>query len=891
MYNPSNIDFERFAKYGTWWVNYISKEVKWSDGIFNIIGTEPMKIEFDKSAKVFHPNYRQLFINCSKDVFNGADRFDIELIAITKFGEKWVRAIGEPIFENNMRVGASGIIIDIDEYKKKEIELINNEATINAIISNTNAKIWATDTNYKYLSVNKAYQDLINDICGYYPRKGNHIFHAAIGADENKLFYDYYDRGLNGESFTVDSFYRRKGKVIHDILSFSPIINAGKITGVTIFSVDVTNEVKIEKEFKQQKLFFETILNSLNNEIWVINTDKKLVFANKSALQKYKYLFDIDFVPGMDALEMFVGPQEAFKDDWDNYYTEALTGKILNIKKKIPFGDDMKFYQFDFNPIYTTENNITGTVIIGSDTTFATRTSIVLEKAKEKAEEAAMLKSQYLSVMSHEVRTPLNAILGISNILLSESHTANQKEHLKTLKFSSEHLLTVVNDVLDYAKIDSGEIILENIEFNLTELITQINKTFLPRIEEKNLKYITNIDENIPNIYFGDPTRLSQVLINLISNAIKFTNKGKIELNIKLDSFSNESTALKFEIKDTGIGIPQNKIHDIFEPFKQSTSDTARKFGGTGLGLAICSRILSLQRSTFKIKSKVNEGTTFSFILVFNNSTKLELDNESIFIADNKKLEGYRILIAEDNSINQYILQSYLNTWGAKSDVAADGEEALKLIMRKEYDLILMDLQMPIMNGYEATKAIRNLADNYFKEIPIYALSAEVYTDVIDIVKISGMNEMIEKPFKPEKLLALITNNESFYQKRRIMDNSVNVYDIIDYTHLKEFIGEDENFLNEYLFMVSESLDEFKTSIGTLIQSKNHSQIKEILHKFKPTFTMLGNKKLMTTYAKIRNAEALDAMSENEIMELEKEIEKNLSDIQNEIKINRTKKN
>lgn len=878
MYTPSKNILEHFAKYGTWWVNYKTSEVNWSEGVFNIIGIKPTNIDFNKSAKIFHPKHRQLFIDSSLAVYNGEEKFDIELIAITQQGEKWVRATGEPIIENNERIGVFGIILDIDKYKKKEIELINNEATINAILSNTDAKIWSVDTNYKYLAVNKSYKELIFDLCGYYPKNGSHIFHAAFGADENKIFYDYYDRGLNGESFTVDSYYSRKGKAKHDMLSFSPIISNNEITGVTVFAIDLSNKVDFEKEIEQQKLFFETILNSISNEIWVISTQKKLVFANKSALLKYKVLFNIDFNIGMDALMMFSGKSAEFKKEWDEYYDLAIKGEKFIINKTIAFGEEKRYYSFEFNPIYSIDKKITGTVVIGNDTTNATRTSIVLQKAKEKAEDAAKLKSQYLSVMSHEVRTPLNAILGITNILLAENHTTSQKEHLKTLKFSSEHLLTIVNDVLDYAKFDSGEISFELIEFNLREIIGQIGKTFQHKIKEKKLKYLTTIDDNIPENIIGDPTRLSQVLINLIGNAVKFTETGSVELDIKLNTFSTDLTSIKFEIRDTGIGIPQNKIHEIFEPFKQSSSETTRRFGGTGLGLAICSRILSLQKSTFKIKSKVNVGTSFSFILDFKNAITSTTSSENTLPA-NELLKGYKILIAEDNSINQYILEKYLSNWGASSNCALNGQEALEMIASKEYDLVLMDIQMPIMNGYEATEAIRAIPDSYFKEIPIYALSAEVYSDVIKKVKKSGMNEMIEKPFKPEKLLSLIIQNKPELISKKSHKKSAFHSDVIDFDNLIEYIGEDEAFMKEYLNIVATSLSEFIVVCKDLIYTKNHIQLKELLHKVKPTFTILGNKNLMTIYAKIRNNDYLDSLDYHQINELEIETENTVKEI------------
>ncbi|WP_158993561.1 response regulator [Mucilaginibacter sp. L196] len=382
-----------------------------------------------------------------------------------------------------------------------------------------------------------------------------------------------------------------------------------------------------------------------------------------------------------------------------------------------------------------------------------------LGSAIDKAEKSSQAKSEFLSTMSHEIRTPLNAVIGMSNLLLMSNPRHDQRENLEILKFSGSNLLAIVNDVLDFNKIESGKVIFENIGFNLTELMQAICGGQKIKAAEKGLLFNLDIDDSLnTKVLFGDPTRITQIIFNLVSNAIKFTKEGNIGVSCSVIEDRHNTITVNFAVKDTGIGIDQHNIDTIFEPFAQESITTTRQYGGTGLGLAIIKRLLELQGLKMNVNSVVGHGSEFSFNMEFPVSTEQHVprvDNK-LPLQANDTLNHIRMLIAEDNVVNVMLMKKLLSKWNITPTIAENGERAVQLVQYGNFDIILMDLQMPIMNGFDAAIEIRKLPDPKKANVPIIALTASALFDIRERVFNSGMNDYVSKPFKPEELLEKI---------------------------------------------------------------------------------------------------------------------------------------
>jgi len=374
--------------------------------------------------------------------------------------------------------------------------------------------------------------------------------------------------------------------------------------------------------------------------------------------------------------------------------------------------------------------------------------------AKEQAENALKIKSNFLSTMSHEIRTPMNAVIGLTNYLLEDDPKDEQMENLRTLKFSASNLLVIINDILDYSKLEADKVELDLQWIHLGELLVQLKNTVQPLIKDKKIKLIMECDQEVPSSIYCDVTRLVQVLTNLLNNAIKFTKEGSVSLTIHLIDKDEKEAQLLIQVMDTGIGIPEEKLTEIFESFTQVSSSTTREYGGTGLGLAISRKLLEIQGVTLQLKSKVGEGSTFYFkqsFLFKEEETPTMIQHINVLDAT-EGLKGLKILLVEDNEVNVLVARKFLTKWGVKIIHAENGKVGLDLVSENTYDLILMDIQMPVMDGYEATTAIRKLG----VKTPIIALTASAFISKITNLDKMGINGYVTKPFDPKELFDTI---------------------------------------------------------------------------------------------------------------------------------------
>jgi signal transduction histidine kinase/ActR/RegA family two-component response regulator len=378
---------------------------------------------------------------------------------------------------------------------------------------------------------------------------------------------------------------------------------------------------------------------------------------------------------------------------------------------------------------------------------------VALIEAKELAENASKAKGDFLSVMSHEIRTPLNAITGIAHLLQQEEHLPEQKENLNALTISADNLLRLINDVLDFNKIEEGKILFAEKNINLRQVITNLKMAQRVNAMEKGSEIQVVIDENLPQTVKADEVRLGQVLNNLVSNAVKFTVNGTVTIKVIMKGWIDDKAQVYFEVADTGIGIEPAKLSSIFERFTQADSDITRKFGGSGLGLAIVKKLLNLQNSDIYVESEPGKGSKFYFTLLFSKADVVVMEDSASAVQ--KDLQGLRVLLVEDVDFNILVAKKILCNWNANVDVAVNGAIALDKMKSNQYDIVLMDLQMPVMDGYTASIRIRE----FNKEVPIIALTAEAVADIQAKAMQHGMTDYVSKPFNPRELFRTIYNH------------------------------------------------------------------------------------------------------------------------------------
>ncbi len=487
----------------------------------------------------------------------------------------------------------------------------------------------------------------------------------------------------------------------------------------------------------------QQLLNSINQniDVAICRTSKsmdKLVYVNRGYIKLFGYDNE------KDALSSGLANIYFNKND-RNIILKTLEekGAISNIEIQYFKKDGTVFWALLSSSRVVDENGNISYDAAMRDITILKEIEAELIKAKEIAEKASIAKSQFLSTMSHEIRTPMNAVIGISNLLMQENPKPDQIENLSVLKFSAENLLTLINNILDFSKIEAGKIEFEELPVNIDQLVRSIIQSHIIEAKQKDVQII--LTSSITGSFLTDPTRISQILNNLISNAIKFTEKGNIKVSVDLIDYSVKDSTLKFTIKDTGIGIDEDKIPLIFESFSQENKDISRRFGGTGLGLAITKLLLDLMKSKIEVTSIKGKGSTFSFILILK---KAMAHGAKIIKSEEQNLNGMMVLLVEDNQMNVMLISKFLKRWEINIDVVNNGYDAITKMQENKYNLVLMDLHMPELNGYDATIAIRK----FDTKTPIFALTADAFADTRTRAMESGMDDFISKPFNPDEL-------------------------------------------------------------------------------------------------------------------------------------------
>jgi signal transduction histidine kinase/CheY-like chemotaxis protein len=519
----------------------------------------------------------------------------------------------------------------------------------------------------------------------------------------------------------------------------------------------ILNNVYKHQQLVTQSLSLQATLDNSEASIWSIDNNYTLTVANSKYLKSIQHEFTTaPLTCGTNLRTHQIW--ETLPENFKSQYEKVLAGKEILEEVEL----NSRVYEIKAVPILDKNGDIHGATFGSRDITVSKKAKELLLKAKRAAEEADGAKARFISNMSHEIRTPLNGIIGTSRILLDEAYLPAQHSHLKTLQDLSEHTVQIVNNILDFAKIEAGKAELECKRFNLLRFADKIKSIFAGTALLKGLKY--NLETTGPADIFvkGDEVRLSQVLINLLGNAFKFTEKGSVTLKINIAEHKEKRHYLvDFSVTDTGIGIKSEHTDKIFESFTQADAKTTRKYGGTGLGLSIARKIVSLMGGTLQVNSNPGIQTTFSFSIRLHMSSAADKQWAKTTTITTANLQPLNILLAEDNKINQLVAKKLLQKWNHNITVANNGKEAADLAILNKPDVVLMDLDMPIMDGYEATEIIKT----QFPHMPVIALTAASFDDMDNYLAKKGFSNVVQKPFAPDDLQLKIADaaNTSFH--------------------------------------------------------------------------------------------------------------------------------
>ncbi|MFD0764197.1 response regulator [Mucilaginibacter lutimaris] len=748
------------AKTGNWWYDGDTKENYWSESLFNILEIKdipPGLNRFEYYMQMVHSDDREFAVNYFTKINSVTENSLVHKFITPQGNLKYLRVLRGDVSRNEdgslKRV--VGIIQDITESKLAEKAVKVSQAEL--LEAQTIAKIgnWKYDSTTHMLSwsdeVNSIYE--VKDNGSSASRFGRRLLNQ-IHPDDKYIVKHLFKSGNNSDSSYEYRIITPNGniKYVSVIIGKLMFREDGSVRKIIGTLQDITLRKQAEIDYRRTENKYRLVLETIKLAAVSLNAEGKVIFCNKYLANLLGYS-QMEIL-GMDWMEHFVtGEHKGILTGW--FRSNLVKAHYVNpIKCR---NGELRTISWQNTVSYDENGNIKETTSIGEDITVQQKVRQELISAKERAERSSHFKSEFLSIMSHEIRTPMNAVIGTTNLLLEENPKPEQLDYLNTLKFNSENLLAIINDVLDYNKIEAGKLQLSNIPFNIHQLAQNIRQSFYSKAVEKNLEIELLADETIPDYLMGDQTRLGQILINLVSNAVKFTHQGKVSIILENEQLSKDEVTVKFTVNDTGIGIAAENMAIVFDPFIQGPQTITHSYGGTGLGLAITKRLIELYESNINVFSDLGRGTRFIFSIRFKIASPVAGlgDNTTADIVLPLNLNGMHILVVDDNKMNLMIASKFLKKWQAKVDEAINGQIAVDMIKAGNYNMVIMDLQMPVMDGFEATRIIKKTHPG----LPVIAFTADAMPETHSKAYEAGMCDYLTKPFVPDVLFEKVSKH------------------------------------------------------------------------------------------------------------------------------------
>lgn len=734
--------------------------------------------------------------------------------------------------------GAYRINRHMHEKEKAEKNMRENEARYRQLIEDTNAVLYTTNNGGYFTYVSKQVALLTG-----YPEE------ALIGAhysfllppetyQQLRVFYEARPDSSNPIPTREFEIITRNGDRKWVEQEVVVLRKDGQVKGYQCMVKDITERKKMSAELETTRLRLQAIMDHTPSMIWVKDLMGRYLLVNRQVEEVFN--LPAAYITGQTDQQLqlpHITPACAAEDA-----AVLSTGAVRAGIMTIPGTDQQdRYYHISRFPLRDEQQKLFGLCAIGIDITDRARKEIELIQARKDAENAKKIQEMFLANMSHEIRTPMNGILGMTNLLLTTPLPPQQQEFIEAISTSANSLLVIINEILDLSCIRSGKLKLENSDFDLMTLLEVLLYPLRHKAVQKGLFFQVSVQGDVPTLLIGDHVRLGQILVNLVGNAIKFTHQGGIQVVVSLLSAADDALKLRFEIKDTGIGIPEEHHHMIFDSFSQSNLENTRQYDGAGLGLAISKELVTLQQGTIRVISAAGEGATFVVELPYlRSSTSLQEKQTASpgAAAQRHILKGKTILLVEDNKINQQVAFHTLLRAGAQVDIVPNGAAAISSILKRHYDCVIMDLQMPEMDGYQAVTILRKQGIN----IPVIAMTAAATTREKIKCLAAGMNDYISKPFVPEDLYHKIldcTGSSSFIHHVPHAGNTNTCYDPVDFEHIYKVVENDIPYVLEILEEFNEQLPETISALEEGALQENWESIYHLTHRMKSSMAVV----------------------------------------------------